>query len=730
MAEERIALLTQRCDDLAQRCDDQQTQLDEQRAQLDEQRTQLAAALISAEQRLRSALQDGFEEFARKALPGPSMPALPAPSSAPAAGDQPTASSAASSASPQGQPTEAERWESKMSTPFMQFGGKEMYTDGISMHLKLTRSLRKEFEDNLGGKYVELLDYVFKGPAKDSSLPDAPPSAKGPAPTPADVPAYTRDLGRDGWTLDDFRTKPGQTPGELTKLDIGMLRLYTGPVFKPWNFWLRYGPPGPSKTKYLLCCSETPYHKEDADFGAFHPGKLFVADPENSDVCKTCRAAKSAHSQQLMDEDWSTSIALLYSAIVKLANQTTESGVVYRGIDESKVQFPPEFVGQTGMADGNELLGGVEPGFMSTTQDRHVASVFAKNEGSVFQIQLKTTSRGAKLSQFSMYQAEEEMLFPPYTMLSCHGASIQSGPSGEKQRILRVDATFNPDTRLMDMVAGIKTEDDEPARGFFNQLYQATQRDEEQLRTEKHLDLSRCKMNHKHLPALCHLIKQNQLLQVLDLRDNEADLEGDKGLKDDTQLAAFADALRGHPSLHVVYIGAAPGLAFELSWMRGMEGFHEGCSCEVCQDASPIVGTRYTHTQATSNDPSTLNTSGSVRHLCRWHHHKESTEPHSYQGLNRMEIIDSVARPSPKYQIIEPATFRSLRAEDRPEAQQGCATIALKLAKVRDFPDESPARAMNLSTSLTTPRTRADLGAQASFNAASTTREQHHPDPT
>ena len=457
---------------------------------------------------------------------------------------------------------EAEHWEAKMSTPFMEFGDKEMYKDGISARLKLTRSLRKEFEDNLGGRYIELFDYVFKGPAKEEY-----PSVKGSAPTPADIPAYTRDLGRDGWTLDDFLTKPGQTPGELSKLDVGMLRLYTGPVFKPWNFYLRYGPLGPKQTKHVLCCSNTPYHEKDEKFGAFHPGKLFVDDPANRGTCKTCGRAKSAHSEQLLADDWSTSIALLYSAIVKLANQTTEVGVVHRGIDESKVQFPPGFVGRSGMADGNELLGGVEPGFMSTTKDRHVASLFAKNEGSLFQIQLKTTSRGAQLSRFSMYEAEEEMLFPPYTMLSCHGASIEIGPSGEKQRILRVDATFNPDTRLMDMVDGINTEGDEPVSGSLARLLQRTGKDESQLLTEERLDLRGCKLDHKHIPALCYVIKQNQSLRFLDLRDNEPDLEA-KGLQDDAQLDALAHSLRGHTCIEAIHFSK---LWLRLGWIQGGE---------------------------------------------------------------------------------------------------------------------------------------------------------------
>ena len=706
MANDQLGLLDE-VRRLAQRSDDQQTQLDEQRAQLDEQRR-----LISAEERLRSALQDRFEELEKKTLADPSRAALPGPSSAAAPAALPAPSQPSllgPSSAPDDQPTSSDkpagdmREEEKMTTPYMVFGDDDMYTGGISKQLQLARSLRKEFEGNLGGKYVWLLDYVFREPATELYGP----GAKGYAPTPEDVDAYTRDLGREGWMLDDFLTKEGQNPGNLTKLDVGMLRLYTGPVFKPWNFWLRYGRLGPAnKTDYVWCCSKTPYYEKDAAFGAFHPGKLFVDD--GSGHCRTCKAAKEDHHSQKLD-DWSTSIALLYPAIVKLSNQTEEAGDVYRGIDESKVRLPVQFVGKTGKADSRKLLGGVEPAFMSFTQDLHVASLFARDERPrLFKMQLKSTSRGAQLSRFSFYQAEKEMLFPPYTKLSCHGASEELSSSGEPL-ILDVDATFINDTRLMDMVAGIESENDEPVGGFFARLSSRTGRDVDQLRTLRRLDLRGCKLDHKYLPALCHVIRQNQSLQVLDIRDNEPDLEGDKGLKDDIQLAAFADALRGHPSLHVVYIGASSGLALEVSWMRGQEGFHEGYSCELCQDKSPIVGTRYTYPQATSRDPSALNRSGSVQNLCRWHHHRESGD----------------------CQTIEPATFRSLRADDRPEAQQGCATIALKLAKVRQFPDgrggAHSRTSVHTANNAPVPSC-ADLGAQAGFNAAST--REYDPGPT
>ena len=206
MANDQLGLLDE-VRRLAQRSDDQQTQLDEQRAQLDEQRR-----LISAEERLRSALQDRFEELEKKTLADPSRLALPGPSSAAAPADLPAPSQPSllgPSSAPDDQPTSSDkpagdmREEEKMTTPYMVFGDDDMYTGGISKQLQLTRSLRKEFEGNLGGKYVWLLDYVFREPATELYGP----GAKGYAPTPEDVDAYTRDLGREGWMLDDFLTK-------------------------------------------------------------------------------------------------------------------------------------------------------------------------------------------------------------------------------------------------------------------------------------------------------------------------------------------------------------------------------------------------------------------------------------------------------------------------------------------------------------------------------------------
>ena len=294
-------------------------------------------------------------------------------------------------------------------------------------------------------------------------------------------------------------------------------------------------------------------------------------------------------------DDWSTSIALLYPAIVKLSNQTEEAGDVYRGIDESKVRLPVQFVGKTGKADSRKLLGGVEPAFMSFTQDLHVASLFARDERPrLFKMQLKSTSRGAQLSRFSFYQAEKEMLFPPYTKLSCHGASEELSSSGEPL-ILDVDATFINDTRLMDMVAGIESENDEPVGGFFARLSSRTGRDVDQLRTLRRLDLRGCKLDHKYLPALCHVIRQNQSLQVLDIRDNEADLA--KGLQDDAQLDVLAGALRGHPCIEEIRFSDQ---SLDLGWTRGAKGREQSSAGEA-------VAENFTSSMEEPKDASTHN---------------------------------------------------------------------------------------------------------------------------
>ena len=81
---------------------------------------------------------------------------------------------------------------------------------------------------------------------------------------------------------------------------MATLRLYTGPVYKPWNDWLRHG-----------------------------------------DESRT--AAKGGQDAVLNTDDWSTSLAVLYNAIIKLSTLSLP-GVVYRGVKEERYRLPESFL--------------------------------------------------------------------------------------------------------------------------------------------------------------------------------------------------------------------------------------------------------------------------------------------------------------------------------------------------------------------------------------------------
>ena len=188
--------------------------------------------------------------------------------------------------------------------PTMVFGNIRVYRVGLSGRLgRLTRSVNQEVLANEGGKWGQELAYVL-GAAKELY-----PSSKGAAPTPGLVPSYTRDLGHDGWSVRRFwEAQPDKlrgSPEELSELEVVMLRLYTGPIFVAWNFFLRYGP------GVVLCCTDVPYHEHH------NPALVFCPRSDGEqDVCM-CGKRLSEHFEQPLDS-WATCVAILYSAITIL----------------------------------------------------------------------------------------------------------------------------------------------------------------------------------------------------------------------------------------------------------------------------------------------------------------------------------------------------------------------------------------------------------------------------
>ena len=82
-----------------------------------------------------------------------------------------------------------------------------------------------------------------------------------------------------------------------------------------------------------------------------------------------------------------------------------------------------------------------------------------EGRGSLYEIKFDGASRGANLSFLSQYPMEAELLFPPGTMLSCMGEKELPEPG---KRLLEIRAAYNPDTKLKEVVAPIRTHLDQP----------------------------------------------------------------------------------------------------------------------------------------------------------------------------------------------------------------------------------------------------------------------------
>ena len=97
---------------------------------------------------------------------------------------------------------------------------------------------------------------------------------------------------------------------------------------------------------------------------------------------------------------------MINSAVVKLS-KLTEAGAVYRGV--SGGVLPDNFW----TPNEENVVGGVEYAFMSTTRRRAVALQYAQRSSPiaiVFEIQMGMVDRGADISWLSQYPHEQEIL--------------------------------------------------------------------------------------------------------------------------------------------------------------------------------------------------------------------------------------------------------------------------------------------------------------------------------
>jgi hypothetical protein len=179
----------------------------------------------------------------------------------------------------------------KMNAPVQQmvFGDADVYFGGLEAIIlpqMLQNSIEEECTLNDGGKWAEEYYYVTTMRSVETPIPEK---------------NVVRDKGHQGFTLEQYCEMDAAKDANLNEADVVVLRLYTGPLFRPWNKALR--------------------------------------DKEGL-------------------EQWATCIAVLYSAVIKLMKNAPPT-TVYRGLDESNGwELPPAFL----YPKKGEFAGGVELG--------------------------------------------------------------------------------------------------------------------------------------------------------------------------------------------------------------------------------------------------------------------------------------------------------------------------------------------------------------------------------
>ena len=231
---------------------------------------------------------------------------------------------------------------------------------------KVLRSIQEECCSNDGGIWRLEYNYVAKHKATQGRWKFAPDGTHMAEEKP-DWPK-TRDLGHTGRTLDWFCGKPEAVRANLTRAEVAMLRLYTGPMFRALNGALR----------------------------GLGGGEAL--------------------------SNWWTCIAVLTCACFKLsflpgaANDNSDIMEVFRGLEAKDLKDCTAAGEDPKKTLDVENKGGVELAFCSTTVKCNVAQLFAKG-GIVLCFELTSTTRAASVEWLSQYPEESEWLLPPSTVL-------------------------------------------------------------------------------------------------------------------------------------------------------------------------------------------------------------------------------------------------------------------------------------------------------------------------
>jgi hypothetical protein len=255
----------------------------------------------------------------------------------------------------------------------------------------LTRSVEQECTANDNGMWVAAYRYVVEEACVELAL----------------SPTRVRDRGRSGARLKDFCNHSIAQQVGLTESEVACIRLYTGPLHKPWNATLR-----------------------------------------------------NCGNDLMALTKWATCIAVLSSAVAKLAT-LCQPNTLYCAVDDRVRPLPATLCGGPVEGSGRDgMVVGTELGFMSATADKNCA-LFVGSSGSgssgsgssgsgssgcvsgvrnYFRILCDKASGGCAVRWVSQFPDDAEWLLPPCTLLTWDCDETCSSPE-EGVRWLTVRAT-------------------------------------------------------------------------------------------------------------------------------------------------------------------------------------------------------------------------------------------------------------------------------------------------
>ena len=222
----------------------------------------------------------------------------------------------------------------------------------------------------------------------------------------------TENLGHDRQVLDIDELMQSEIVkgGDLSRIEVIVLVLYTGPMYMVYNAILRQWP---------------------------------------RDLYEAFAAGENLYP---------STIHALVSAVHKMARlvKLPEGLCLYRGLG-GKMELPPGFY----KSDPNGCRGFAEWGFMSTTSHKEVALMYSGVQqgrplAMVFEVQVGSVDRGACIRDFSQYPQEVEYLWVPCSFLEPQGTDYVEVTEWGPVSVIPVRVNANLKTLLIEELIGQK----------------------------------------------------------------------------------------------------------------------------------------------------------------------------------------------------------------------------------------------------------------------------------